>query len=209
MGLYLRAVDTAKQGSRKLISLVVASITLSMLPMAWAENGEYCDEVDAVINCLDPALNPNSAMGGGAINPNPSNITPGERINIAADGAFDGIYQCTVAELFQGGVTRPLFATINGHNSTEELIFMMAALDPTNDAYAGYGKGKLSNHTPTGATLAGTTNAGRAFSIDLELGLNKDGALVATLSGKVRVKDRDAKLLPIEYDVGVNCTSIW
>lgn len=194
---------------RRFFWLAIASFSLAIVPQAWAEDGEYCDEPNAVVNCLDPALNPNSAVGGGAIKTEPSDFVSGIRINITDDGAFDGIYQCTVAELFQGGVTRPLFATINGHSSTSEMIFMMAALDPTTDAYAGYGKGKFTNITKSGATLSGTTNAGRPFSFELALGVNNEGALFATLNGKVRVKDRDANLIPIDYDVGVNCVSIW
>lgn len=200
---------SARSGMRFYLWTAITSATLFVAPWAWADNGEYCDEVNAVVNCLDPALNPNSAVGGGVIRTDASDITPGVRINIVDDGAFDGIYQCTVAELFQGGVTRPVFATINGHNDTGDMIFMLAALDPTHDAYAGYGKGKFTNITSAGATLSGTTNAGRVFAFDLTLGLNNAGATFATLSGKVRVKGRDTNLLPIEYDLGVKCVSIW
>ena len=54
-----------------------------------------------------------------------------------------------------------------------------------------------------------TSNKGGAFSFEVALGEDANGYAQATLNGKVRVKGRDLALNAIEYDVTVDCVSIW
>lgn len=184
----------------RLGTLIAASALIATVP-AYAADGHYCDEPDADINCLDPALDPADEIGGGEINPEVTEFDPDEPIDIADDGLFDGIYQCTVTDSRVGRTQA--YVSVNGHASGE-MIFVLAGLDPNTDRYAGYGKGNF-----VGTALSGTTNVGGAFSFEVAMGEDANGTAQATLNGTVRVKGRDLALAIIEYDVLVDCVSIW
>ena len=189
-------------GPNSILGLVLSCAAL-MAALPAQATAQYCDEPDADVNCLDPALNSSSAIGGGRINPDVTEITPGEPVDIADDGAFDGIYACTVTDPGPAFGKSTAYVSVNGHASGE-MIFVLAGLDPNTDKYAGYGKGKF-----VGTTLAGTTNGGGAFSFRVAMSESANGAAQATLGGTVRVKGRDITLKPVEYDVRVDCVSIW
>ncbi|OGA17738.1 MAG: hypothetical protein A3G25_07730 [Betaproteobacteria bacterium RIFCSPLOWO2_12_FULL_63_13] len=185
----------------RLGTLIFATALFAAAPAHAADEYYYCDEPDADVNCLDPALDPADAIGGGEIDPEVTEFDPNEPIDIADDGQFDGIYLCTVTD--PGGRKAQAYASVNGHASGE-MIFVLAGLDPNTDPYAGYGKGKFVD-----TTLTGTTHKGGAFSFEVAMGEDADGYAQATLSGTVRVKGRDLALAAIEYDVSVDCQSIW
>ena len=181
-------------------ALIAAAALIATVP-AQAADVKYCDEPDADVNCLDPALDPADAIGGGEINPEATEWDPNEPIDIADDGLFDGIYLCNVTD--PGGGKAQAYASVNGHASGE-MIFVLAGLDPNTDVYAGYGKGQFVD-----TALTGTTNKGGAFSFEVALGEDANGYAQATLNGTVVVKGRDLALNALEYHVTVNCVSIW
>ena len=181
-------------------TLIVATALFATVP-AHAADEHYCDEPDADVNCIDPALEPGSALDAGEINPEVTAFDPNEPIDIADDGLFDGIYLCNVTD--PGGGKAQAYASVNGHASGE-MIFVLAGLDPNTDPYAGYGKGKFVD-----TTLTGTTHKGGAFSFEVAMGEDANGYAQATLNGKVHVKGRNLALEVIGYDVTVDCQSIW
>jgi hypothetical protein len=190
------------QHSTSFLQLVISgALLLTVAQPVPAANGQYCDEPNAEVNCLDPTLNPASPIGAGTINPDVTVITPGESIDLADDGAYDGIYACTVTD--PGFGKSAAYVSVNGHASGE-MIFVLAGLDPNTDLYAGYGKGKF-----VGTTLTGTTSRGGAFSFHAAMSTNATGAAQATLGGTVRIKGRDLTLKAVEYDAQVDCVSIW
>ena len=189
--------------SRGRLALVFGALLLTAALSVQAADAEedYCDDEDDGVNCVDPALNPGGATGGGAINPEVTSIEPGTPINIADDGAFDGIYQCSVSDPYLGKTAA--YVSVNGHASGE-MIFVLAGLDPRTDPYAGYGKGKLVEDV-----LTGNTSRGAAFAFKAVMGENAAGDAQATLAGSIRIKARDLALKAIEYDAKVDCVSIW
>jgi hypothetical protein len=201
MNLALQARAVIRFGLRSILWASISGFSLIAVLPAHANNGQYCDEVNADVNCLDPALNSASVIGGGSINPSATAITPGEPINIADDGAYDGIYQCTITDPYIGKAAA--YVSVNGHASGD-VIFVLAGLDPNTDPYAGYGKGKF-----VGTALTGTTSKGGAFSFQLAMGTTSSGDAQATLTGTVNVSGRDLTLKPIQYNANVSCVSIW
>lgn len=189
--------------SRGRLALVSAALLLmtALSAQAVEEEEDYCGDEDDDVNCVDPALNPTSATGGGAINAEVTAIDPSTPIDISDDGQFDGIYQCAVTDPYLG--KSAAYASVNGHASGE-MIFVLAGLDPATDPYAGYGKGKFE-----GDALTGTTSRGGAFAFKVAMTENAAGEPQATLAGTVRIKARDLALKAIEYDARLECLSIW
>lgn len=189
------------RGTGRLALLSAALLLMTALSVQAVDEEDYCGDEDDDVNCVDPALNPAGATGGGAIGSEVTEIDPNTPINISDDGQFDGIYQCAVTDPYLG--KSAAYASVNGHASGE-MIFVLAGLDPATDPYAGYGKGKFE-----GDALTGTTSRGGAFAFKVAMTENAAGEAQATLAGTVRIKARDLALKAIEYDARLDCLSIW
>lgn len=182
--------------------LLVASL-VAVWPSAHAA-GVYCDDVDAPLDCLDPVLNPEGSVGAGGISADLDlNIKPDVPIVLADHSPFDGIYQCTVKDVWH---TEPAitFGSINGDPSGE-IVFMLANIDPNQDRYAGYGRGKF-----VGDSLTGLTSHQGPFALKVSTSVLEDGNVQVTMLGKIRIKLR-APLAgqAAEGDADVTCASIW
>lgn len=188
--------------SKAKVAALVGAIALSMALPSYAANGDYCDDPDPVVNCLDPALEPGNPNNVDRINHDKTPINPGVPIKLADHSLYDGIYQCSESDRTHAG-NISLFVSINGHPSGD-VIFIVDALDPNTDQLAGYGKGQFVN-----GTFTGTTNKGGAIAVKAAMSADANGKAQATLTGTVRIKGRDTLLNSIEYDATISCVSVW
>jgi hypothetical protein len=105
---------------------------------------------------------------------------------IAAGGAWDGIYSCTLSA--SGIPTSQTYITVNGQ-SDGQAIFAVAAVAPTTDFY-GYGIGRIQ-----GNTFSGNTMFNRPFRM-VATGSGFSGTIGVVIGG-------------VTLTMNASCTKVW